>query len=197
MEGFFEVTYGDVPVGKAELIRQGLYYRVICRCAIPDGDLCRLVAVWTGGWKNLGIPIPDSAGFILQKSLPVKHIGDKELRFLLLRASDDPDAVLTPEQVNIAESKDETVSDQEKILSENAEEEPEEKRSVTVPIQEEEPFEKLHEVMNAKLEIREEGLAAVFENQVSDIETEADGAVIGAQDISVDGSGSDFIPDTV
>ena len=66
-----------------------------------------------------------------------------------------------------------------------------------VLISEDEPFEQLHEIMNARLEVREEGTYAVVEQKASDIQAEPNGTMVGSQDVCVNGSGNNFVTDPV
>ena len=65
----FVVLYEQRPVGKAEVVKDGLYYRVTCRYRLPSAEVCRVIIKWTAGWKNIGIPVPEGDGFILSKKI--------------------------------------------------------------------------------------------------------------------------------
>lgn len=196
MEGFYEVTYGDEPIGKAELRRQGLYELISCRCRVTDDELYRIIAVWEDGWLNLGIPVPDMEGFVLKKSIPIKRLGENKLRFVMLNASQKPDDMLYPKQLT-PDQDDEPIQKQETISCETSEEEvPAEEKSMAL-ISEEEPFDQLPEIMNARLEIGDEGYAAVFTSDESDIQAESNGTMVGTKDVCVNGSGDNFIADPV
>ena len=83
LEGIYEVHLGGNTVGKVQLIRQGLYYKVRCRCYI-EGDLVyRLYAVSTKARENLGVLVPDGDGFSLDKRIPVKRVGEDTTEFVL------------------------------------------------------------------------------------------------------------------
>ena len=83
MESCYEVFFGKEVAGKVQLLRQGLYYRVICRCHIPGDQVYRLYVVQGGQRENLGVVVPDGDGFLLDKKIPVKRIGDEIPRFIL------------------------------------------------------------------------------------------------------------------
>lgn len=83
MEGSYEVCFGNTTAGKVQLIRRGLYYRVICRCQIPEDMVCRLYAVTEGYRENLGVVVPEGDGFVLDKMIPVKRLSGKSVRFVL------------------------------------------------------------------------------------------------------------------
>ena len=83
MEGFYEVLDGNAVVGKVQMIRQGLYYRVICRCHPSDNLVRRLYAVHDGGRENLGVLVPEGDGIVLDRKIPVKKLHGNVLRFIL------------------------------------------------------------------------------------------------------------------
>ena len=83
MEGQFEVLLAGRPAGKVQLIRQGLYCRVVCRCVLPADGVYRLYALGDQGRENLGVVVPDGDGFLLDKKIPAKRLGEGKLQFLL------------------------------------------------------------------------------------------------------------------
>ena len=84
MEGNYAVNLGQTPIGKAQVIRQGLYYRVICRCRLTGEVMYRLIVRGGGHEENLGVLIPMGGGFGLETKLPVKKMGEGELSFCVL-----------------------------------------------------------------------------------------------------------------
>ena len=189
MDGYYEVVYGTEPVGKAELIKQGLYCTVSCRCKIPEGKVCRLVVSWSDGWENLGIPIPEGDGLLLRKKFPAKHLGKGKLRFSLLEADADVKERLfgRPEPVTYAELKE--LPQKDRYAPEAGREE----------IREDMPFEALDLLEHAHLEEEDGKAYAVLEPpvSVSDVQLQPDGTMVGAEDVSVDGGSLDPVPDTV
>lgn len=83
MENCYEVYFGSELAGKVQLLRQGLYYRVICRCRILGDQVYRLYAVQGDRRENLGVLVPESDAFFLDKKIPVKRIGDETPRFFV------------------------------------------------------------------------------------------------------------------
>ena len=81
MENCYEVYEGTSCVGKVQLLRQGLYYRLICRCSIQSDSIYRLYVHKSGVQENLGVLIPDEDGIYLERNIPVKRIGDGSFRF--------------------------------------------------------------------------------------------------------------------
>ena len=81
MDEQYEVFLSSRPVGKVQLIRQGLYCRVICRCLIPNDGVYRLYVQRDSGRENLGVVIPEGDGSFLDKRIPAKRIGEGKLHF--------------------------------------------------------------------------------------------------------------------
>ncbi len=77
MEGVYEIKLGDKPVGKAQVIREGLYYRFICRCRLEIDAVCRVCA----GEISLGVLVPEGEDFVLDTRFPVKRLGEENLGF--------------------------------------------------------------------------------------------------------------------
>lgn len=73
MENCYEVFFGKELVGKVQLLREGLYYRVICRCEVSGKQIYRLFAQVGAQKLNLGVLIPDGNGLYLSKKIPVKR----------------------------------------------------------------------------------------------------------------------------
>ncbi len=69
MVGTYEVAYRGQTVGTADVIREGLYYRILARCRVSDSEIHRLYA----GGEKLGVLIPDRGGLILETRIPAKR----------------------------------------------------------------------------------------------------------------------------
>lgn len=84
MEGTYGVYFGNQQAGKVQVLRQGLYYRFICRCQLSGDVICRLYAACGNNRENLGVVIPMDGGFGLDTRLPVKRLGEGNMEFLLI-----------------------------------------------------------------------------------------------------------------
>ena len=87
----YGVYLGNQLVGKVQVIRQGLYYRFICRCRLTGDVMCRLYVVCDGNKESLGLVVPMEDGFGLDTRIPVKRVGQGEMEFTLLPKHDTPD----------------------------------------------------------------------------------------------------------
>ena len=83
MEKSFAVTLGGKPVGKVLVNRQGLYMSFHCRCDLKGDEIYRLVVACGGSRQNLGVLIPGEGGFVLQRKVPAKQIGEGDMTFTL------------------------------------------------------------------------------------------------------------------
>lgn len=79
MEGAYPVMLGKEEIGQAQVIRQGLYYQIRCRCKLTGEVMHRLVLIAEDQEENLGIPAPEGAWFCLTKRLPVSRISGRIL----------------------------------------------------------------------------------------------------------------------
>ena len=76
MEGNYSVYFGNSQCGKVQVLRQGLYFRFICRCRLSSDILCRLQLDCGDIREDLGILVPVDGGFGLDKKIPAKRIGE-------------------------------------------------------------------------------------------------------------------------
>jgi hypothetical protein len=84
MDGEYEILMGNMPVGTAQVVRQGLYYLFQCNCGISGDVMCRVVVNCNGHHENLGILMPMGGGFGLTAKLAVKRLGKGKFRFRVL-----------------------------------------------------------------------------------------------------------------
>lgn len=74
--GSYAVYLGDKPVGKLNITKEGLYYRIVCHCQVPENAVYRLYAITSKGRENLGVVIPEGAGCTLARKISVKQLRD-------------------------------------------------------------------------------------------------------------------------
>lgn len=84
MEGTYPIVLSGKEVGQAEVTRQGLYYHFFCKCRLTGEVICRLAAVCGEKMENLGIPMPESGYFMLQKKVPVSKFQGDSLQIRVL-----------------------------------------------------------------------------------------------------------------
>ena len=83
MEGSYDVFFGGHPVGRVQVLRQGLYYRFICRCKPECDGVYRLAVLCGGSQMNLGVVVPEGEGFGLDKLIPRKRLEEGRPEFFL------------------------------------------------------------------------------------------------------------------
>ena len=88
MDGTYEVYFRDRAVGGAEITREGLYYRIACRCHLPGREMLRLWMDCGERPVDLGLCVPLEEGFGTEKRIPVSRCGPGKPRFSL-RHKDD------------------------------------------------------------------------------------------------------------
>ena len=96
MEENYGVYFGNRPVGKVQVTRQGLYYHFLCRCELTGDVMCRLWVTCADKRESLGLVVPVDGGFGLNTSLPVKRLGEGELTFSLRPSMTSPPENLSP-----------------------------------------------------------------------------------------------------
>ena len=84
----YEVFQNGEVVGTVEAMREGLYFRFVCRCRPTERDMIRLWMICGEKETDLGLCVPMDGGFGTEKRIPAKQCGDGELRFCL-RHKDD------------------------------------------------------------------------------------------------------------
>lgn len=70
MQGQYDVIWNGQPVGKVELKREGLYYRIFCRCNPVDGEIHRLYV----DWDKLGVLVPEMGALVLETRVAAKRL---------------------------------------------------------------------------------------------------------------------------
>lgn len=81
MEGIYDIYRGQDKIGKAEVRREGLYYRFSCCCDLTGEVMYRITVTCGEKTENLGIPVPDRNGFCLCCRLPVSRFPETEPEF--------------------------------------------------------------------------------------------------------------------
>lgn len=83
MEGIYDIFKGSEKIGKAEVYREGLYYRFRCCCDLKDREMYRISVTCNEKTENLGIPAPNGDCFYLQTRLPISRFPKGEPSFRL------------------------------------------------------------------------------------------------------------------
>ena len=76
-------------VGKVQLEKFGLYYRIRCRCPVVSGSMYNLFVSPGKEHRRLGVCIPKDGYLCLETKVPIKVLGNEELRFYLQRRNQE------------------------------------------------------------------------------------------------------------
>ena len=71
-----EFHLADGSRGFASVERQGLYYRIQCRCALTGAERIRLEVSGDLGEVDLGLLVPEGKYFVLSTSVAVRRLGE-------------------------------------------------------------------------------------------------------------------------
>lgn len=88
MDGKYEVFWKDRAVGTVETAREGLYWRIACRCHLPGREMFRLWMDCGERQIDLGLCVPIGEGFGTEKRIPANRCGTGKPNFFL-RPKDD------------------------------------------------------------------------------------------------------------
>ena len=92
----YQIMLGDKSVGKAWVTREGLYYRIRCRCALSGETVCRIQVRCNGRMEDLGILVPEDGEFVLKTRIPVKRIGEGDFAFSVGPQHRAPETAFVP-----------------------------------------------------------------------------------------------------
>ena len=76
----YPIMLGDQHVGEAEVFRQGMFYRISCRCSAAEA-LGKRLTVQGDKEADLGLCVPMEGGVGLNTGIAVKHVGEGPLCF--------------------------------------------------------------------------------------------------------------------
>lgn len=101
LNGQYPITYGDVPVGKADISNEGLYYCIACHVDIHRPGFYRISICTETQTVDLGLCVPCGNGLSLRKKIPMKNILGKIIAFSLKDPSQKTETefhILDPQQ---------------------------------------------------------------------------------------------------
>ena len=95
-DSMYDVVLGSESIGTAEVMKQGLYYCIRCRCRL-SGEVVYKVTVKCGdNTEDLGILVPENGAFVLTARVPVKRLADGQLLFRAVPRHVEPDGMFVP-----------------------------------------------------------------------------------------------------
>lgn len=76
----YSVYLAGEKIGTAEVMQQGMFYRIRCLCELSGSVPVRII-VAAENQADLGLCVPMKNGFGLECRIPIKRIGRGDLRF--------------------------------------------------------------------------------------------------------------------
>ena len=92
----YAIKLGEKNVGQARMEREGLYYRISCRCSLQEKGVYRILVSCGSKQENLGICVPVAEGFGIDTKIPVKRLGEGKPEFQLLPRQEQPKGIFAP-----------------------------------------------------------------------------------------------------
>lgn len=89
----YEIMMDGIPVGQAQVEKEGLYYCFTCTCTPKNNGIHRIHVCDGVITRDLGICVPDGNGFRLFTRIPVKYLCEGKLSFKLVDTSRTQKAV--------------------------------------------------------------------------------------------------------
>lgn len=77
----YDILLGAESIGKAQVEKEGLYYRISCRCRLSGEVPYKVHAACAGKCEDLGLLVPQNGAFALTTRLPIKRLGEGQLEF--------------------------------------------------------------------------------------------------------------------
>ncbi len=79
----YPVQHDGRKIGTAFVTRQGLYYRIGCQCEENTESPPRIALQCGNRTVKLGLCVPIEGGFGIRTRIPVKRVGEEEMRFFV------------------------------------------------------------------------------------------------------------------
>lgn len=80
----YSILFDNIPVGRAEVKKEGLYYKFVCTCTPPNKEVHK-VKVFDGETEiDLGICVPIEQEFTVITRIPIKRLKGDRFSFRLV-----------------------------------------------------------------------------------------------------------------
>ncbi len=159
----YDITFEAAPVGTARMEKQGLYYRFVCRCRLPEEGLYRIHVILGDKREDLGICVPVDGTFGMDKMISAKRLGGGTPAFeLVIKDWKPPERKVEEEPQNVEELTEEEARPEEENPEEEYTELAEAEREIFIPVSEEEPFDYLDRLEDAVMEVRDDEIGILL-----------------------------------
>jgi len=81
LQMIYSVKYQNTIVGQAELIKQGMYYRISCQCRLPKDGWYRLYLDNGVRDYDIGLFVPAAGEYRLVSSVPMRRFCGTDFQF--------------------------------------------------------------------------------------------------------------------
>ena len=78
---FCDIYDSENIIGKAEVEKTGLYYRIQCSCKLPKEQVFRIFTETSTGVYNLGVCIPNGDVATIVTNIPIRRLGSEPRKF--------------------------------------------------------------------------------------------------------------------
>lgn len=79
----YEVRLNGTSVGSAQIVKEGLYYKIHCCCSFHDKKIYRISILDGKSDVYLGICVPEGNHFVLTTRVPVKYLSGENWNFVV------------------------------------------------------------------------------------------------------------------
>ena len=75
---------GQEKIGTVCVLKEGLYYRFMCKCQLSGEVVYQIIVGSSLGETNLGVCVPIECGFGINTRVPIKTVGDPPFSFTVV-----------------------------------------------------------------------------------------------------------------
>ena len=93
---YFEINQGAEVIGKVNVTKEGLYYRISATCHLGSDVMYDLLMRSNGTSIVLGLLVPDRGAHSLQKKISLKEAGDGPMSFTVKPRHQKMEGLLAP-----------------------------------------------------------------------------------------------------
>ena len=79
---YFDVAMNNITVGQAKVMREGLYYHIVCQCKFSRPDFYKILININDQHIDLGLCVPENSGFVINTRIPCHKIEQGRWRFV-------------------------------------------------------------------------------------------------------------------
>ena len=83
----YQIVWKGKPVGDAEVHKEGMFYRVVCKCSLPKDGTFRVIVTDGKNMCDLGICVPNGNGPVCMAHIPCRKLCGNNFSFSLRDAN--------------------------------------------------------------------------------------------------------------